>query len=175
MNEVDHFKWLVDARRDNQALLLRLYRFGQSVPDLKDDKIGRQLYAYLVGAGFSLWRAAFLSDSTREWADILQGDHSAVKLLEKVLRDNAINYPQDRDTRDWMGGYYLNSARLRLVRARQRLRDLVPRSSDLPRLRLLDQLDADGIEGRNATECWQILHDAAVETIDELEKALAPV
>jgi hypothetical protein len=173
MSEADHFGWLIGARSDSQSLLLRLYRFGHGVSNLEDHETARRLYAHLVGAAFSLWRAAFLSDSTRQWREILRGNRGALKFLEKVLRDNAINYPQDRDTRDWMGGYYLNSARFRLVRVRQRLAEIVPESRDSERFKSLDELDADGTTGRKATECWYILHGATTEAVDQLERLVS--
>jgi hypothetical protein len=51
------------------------------------------------------------------------------------------------------GGYYLNSARFRLVRVRQRLVELVPESRDSPKFKSLDELDANGTTDQKATEC----------------------
>jgi hypothetical protein len=60
--ESDNFDWLVPARGSNQQLLLRLYRFAKEHEDaLCRDATGRSVFGFLVGASFSLWRAAFLS------------------------------------------------------------------------------------------------------------------
>ena len=53
-------------------------------------------------------------------------DEDAKDFLGLLLRDNAINYPQDRQTRAWTGGYYLNNANLRLVI----VKDLIPLSAN---------------------------------------------
>jgi hypothetical protein len=44
---------------------------------------------------------------------------SAKKFLGTLLADNAIAFSQDRESGDWTGGYYLNSACYRLQRVRK--------------------------------------------------------
>ena len=61
MAKLDNFNWLVKARASNQEALLRLYRLGKENSEkLQSDEVGRSLFTLLIGAGFSLWRAAFL-------------------------------------------------------------------------------------------------------------------
>ena len=38
----------------------------------------------------------------------------ANKLLHRLVHDNAVAYPQDVETREWMGGYYVNNSKWRL-------------------------------------------------------------
>ena len=114
--EPDNFGWLIKARVLNQEVLLRLYRFAKAPDKPQSDEISRSVFALLVGAGFSLWRAAFLGDATREPSKITE---DAIKLLERLVRDNAVNYPQDRETREWMAGYYIKNAIWRLLMAWQ--------------------------------------------------------
>lgn len=62
----------------------------------------------MVAACFSLWRAAFLADKTgSRYAAI----NDAKTFLGKMLTDNAINYPQDRNAREWTFNYYMKNAR----------------------------------------------------------------
>ncbi len=120
MPQSDNFAWLIKARAVNQETLLRLYRFAnQNSQELRDKPMARAVFVLLVGAGFSLWRAAFLSDAIRSWPQIIQ---DATKLLKRLVGDNAVAYPQDRETREWMAGYYLNNARWRLLLAWEELR-----------------------------------------------------
>jgi len=72
MAESDHFTWLVSARARNQQVLLQFYDFGlRNAEALLCDAIGRSDFTMLVGAAFSLWRAAFSSDANRNWWAIL--------------------------------------------------------------------------------------------------------
>lgn len=136
---------------------------------LQRHEIGRRLFGYLVGSAFSLWRAATLSDTTRSWDAILD---DAQKLLHRLIHDNAVAYPQDRDTKEWMGGYYLNNARFRLLRARVLLGELYPTFSS-PALTRLEELDRSGTTGRRPSDCWEIFHESMVDMLGMLEKRLA--
>jgi hypothetical protein len=152
MSEFDsdeHYAWLVGARYKSQDLLRRLYAFWKGQGYGKDlltrDHEREAVYTLFLGAAFSLWRAAFLSDTTRGWKEILEDSGG---LLVKLLRDNAIGYPQDRDTKEWMGGYYLNNAMFRLVEVRGYLK--LPESIDA--LREFDKIAKYGIEDKKSTE-----------------------
>jgi len=96
--DLEHAKWLLGARRKNQDLLLRLYEFGKKNGKvLKRDSSRQELFAFLVGATFSLWRAAILSDTKRGWKKSFKG---ANDLLGTIIKDNAVTYPTDRKTRE---------------------------------------------------------------------------
>ena len=167
MTESDNFTWLVKARASNQQVLLRLYRFAKdNFEMLQCNAMWRSVFALLVGAGFSLWRAAFLGDATRQWSMIIS---DATKLLERLVRDNTVAYPQDRDTREWMAGYYLNNAAWRLLMA---WRDVEREGYEGPMpgalLRLKD-LEDRGSEEESPIELWDISHGALLEVLDVLE------
>ena len=71
------------------------------------------------------------------------------EFLGTVIRDNAINFPQDRDTREWTVGYYLNNANLRLQKLAQLSMFAKNNSlSDFVRTA------TDGIVWDNALERW---------------------
>jgi len=87
-NEIEFYDWLVKARCQNQEALLNIYKLqkcnkcDEKTPDLE---IGR-----LTGAAFSLWRAAPLMKHRND-RDEIDGRR---KLLELLIKDNAINYTQ---------------------------------------------------------------------------------
>jgi hypothetical protein len=114
------FNWLVPARANIQQALLDLRNFGTTrrIDLLKDAEHLARPFVLLVGAAFSLWRAAFLSDITQSWEWIVD---KANELLEKLLITNTVSFSTDRDLRIWMMGYYLNSAGFRLDAARETL------------------------------------------------------
>lgn len=102
-------KWLIERRWRIQCLCLELYDYLE-----KNEiavKADWRFFSPLLAAAFSLWRAAFLADPDRKWEDIYEHAKTFFKFL---IEDNAINYPQDRTTRAYSAGYYLNNAKFRL-------------------------------------------------------------
>lgn len=122
---------LVRRRTAVQKSILRLWSFGRK----RLDRLQRAqvtLFHLLLGAVFSLWRAAFLVQGGRSRQEL---NRHAFEFLEVLSWDNAIGYPQDRAKRAWTAGYYLNNAyyrlrslerRLELVRTQTRLGNHVP-------------------------------------------------
>ena len=99
----------VQFRSQIQDLLLELYALAESS---NQEAAGfSHEFHHLIGAAFSLWRAAFLSSPDR---DVSSMDADARRFLGVLIRDNAINFPQDREMRAWTAGYYLNNALFRL-------------------------------------------------------------
>jgi hypothetical protein len=102
-----HLEWLIQSRMRNQNACLRLFNTFEKYPEQAKSQTFRAHSQTLVAVGFSLWRAAFLADKT--------GDREAVFadariFLAKLLTDNAINYPQDRGSREWTFNYYMTNA-----------------------------------------------------------------
>ena len=93
----------MERRAKIGTLLLKLWK----VPK----KRRKSLWHLLLGVAFSLWRAAFLIEGDRPLSTM---NKHAKYFLGLLLWDNAINYLQDRRTRAWTGGYYLNNANFRL-------------------------------------------------------------
>ncbi len=79
----------------------------------------RSPFQLLVGAGFYLWRSAFMVGA--ELTDKDSGE-AAVNVLVQLLEDNAIAFPGEKRERNWVAGFYLNSAEARVVAAGRRLR-----------------------------------------------------
>jgi hypothetical protein len=171
-SQTKHYEWLVERRAKNQDLLRRLCIFGEEkkTTALWRNENSQRLFVYLVGSAFSLWRAAFLSNTKRSWDMILD---DAQKLLHRVIGDNAVAYPQDKETKEWMGGYYLNNARFRLVQAHELLALLVPDISESEALTKLIELDKSGTTTRDPTKSWDVLHEALDTTFKALKTAEA--
>jgi hypothetical protein len=127
------------------------------------DKVAATGFSLLVGASFSLWRAAFLSDIERSWENVID---KGTDLLRTVLVTNAVPFSTDRHVRDWMMGYYLSNARYRLAEAIERLS--IPQDSEalVPFRKLHPHgiLDTDQIP----TDIW----DAFMGTFNEVLQAL---
>jgi hypothetical protein len=112
-----HLEWLIQSRMRNQNACLRLFNTFEKYPEQAKSQAFRAHSQTLVAVGFSLWRAAFLADKT--------GDREAVfadarTFLAKLLTDNAINYPQDRGSREWTFNYYMTNANDALLKLADR-------------------------------------------------------
>jgi hypothetical protein len=158
---VEHGEWLLNARAENQKLLLCLFEFGRKKKNreiLKNDPERRALFGLLLGVAYSLWRAAFLSNTERTWQRTFEG---ADKLMLNLLEDNAVPYSKERATEEWMGGYYLNNAAFRLLWVYKNRHHLAPDTQDHPALTKLAKLDKPGIEfNERSTKVWEVLHGA---------------
>lgn len=166
------FDWLIAARTSIQQDLLTLLRIvedDRNALERCDERACRSVFMLLVGAAFSLWRAAFLSNIDREWEDILDTSKS---ILKELLTTNAVPFSTEHRTRDWMFGYYLNSALFRLDHARSRLGD-VPPSEVLTRLADLHEHGLIGID-KTPEAMWDIsqsgLHEMTSILRDRLHK-----
>ena len=102
-----HLEWLIQSRMRNQNSCLRLFNIFEKYPAQAKSKDYRSHSQSLVGIGFSLWRAAFLADKTGQREEVFA---DARAFLAQLLTNNAINYPQDRASREWTFNYYLTSA-----------------------------------------------------------------
>jgi len=103
---VEELKNIATFRSSSLSALVALYELAEMQKSCTDS----DAFAWLVGAAFSLWRAAPLV-----YGDGTGDDHSAKRLLLNLLiRDNAVGYPQERTTSAWTVGYYLNNALFRL-------------------------------------------------------------
>ena len=102
-----HLEWLIQSRMRNQNSCLRLFNIFEKYPVQAKGKEYRAHSQTLVGVGFSLWRAAFLADKTGQREEVFA---DARAFLAQLLTNNAINYPQDRASREWTFNYYMTVA-----------------------------------------------------------------
>jgi hypothetical protein len=169
-NPEPDFEWLLSARADIQRDLLDLHNLVTLRRDAlmqgDDDRL-RSTFGLLVGAGFSLWRAAFQSDIARGWPDIL---NRADELLRELLVTNAALFTFERTVRDWTFGYYLNNALQRLAEVRQKLGD----ENLTDTLTRFDDLHRHGLIGLTIkpTESWSIGQAALRELVHTLRERL---
>jgi hypothetical protein len=113
--DIEHLRWAVEQRAEIQRTLLALYEYVRKttpVASYADPKV--YLLDNLIGAAFSLWRAAFLAETFRTDESVFR---SQELFLAKVISDNSIQFSDDKVNRAWTVGYYLDSAKLRIERA----------------------------------------------------------
>lgn len=116
-----HLEWLVESRSRNQRAALKLFKLFESHPTAVKNTHLHPASRNLVAVCFSLWRAAFLADQTGTRAAVFE---DAQLFLKMMLADNAINYPQDRSTREWTFNYYMNNANSGLLLLSRRWKDV---------------------------------------------------
>lgn len=102
--------WLVHMRGKIQELTLEIYNFEVALDDEERERLWPVL-GYLIGIAFSLWRAVFLSLPERKPSEVYKHGRDILSIL---LETNAVGFPQDKATLQWMAGYYNNNAILRL-------------------------------------------------------------
>jgi hypothetical protein len=108
-------EWLIEQRSRIQAEAAKLLCLLQpNITKFQTDRNLEDVAGLMLGAAFSLWRAIFLASSRPTPTENMIG--MGIEFLTKVLRDNSISYMDEKRMREWSFGYYLNSARFRLLR-----------------------------------------------------------
>jgi hypothetical protein len=166
--------WLVPARNNIQRQLLRIQRLlGQPSPDrnapprLPPRDSVPWILLWLLGVGFSLWRAVF-----QAW-NALERDRNFEDgriLLDSIIRNNAAVYQTELNS--WSLGYYLGNARFRLVEIRKYFATS-ERTRELDAL--LAKLDpsSEGTTGDAPTEWVNCFHAMRI-MLDLIESPSAP-
>ena len=149
----DHLAWLVEHRAANQRVSVKLYQLLREFPNQAKEKPFKAEVPMLISVSFSLWRSAFLSDKTGKPGDTYA---SAELFLEEMLMNNAIAYPQDRQSKDWTFNYYATNARYRIE-------DYCDR---YPRIKI-GPLVYHAPKGR-----WELLQAAFEKLVNHFEKRL---
>jgi hypothetical protein len=109
-------EWAIDKRADVQRSMVALYEYVRSFKPNAQKFDDTYLLDHLIAASFNLWRAAFLTDTKREMEDIRESQEA---FLEKVITENSIGFSDDKRHRHWTVEFYLEGAKLRLLRAIQ--------------------------------------------------------
>lgn len=117
---VQFLEGLVPQRNEAQVLLFKLLKLVWARKEaLKRQEEQRQkskinaAFQYTVGATFSLWRAIVLAEKPFEPPSALD---DAEELLDRVVRFNTIVFGDEKETKQWMGGFYVTNIQLRLWR-----------------------------------------------------------
>jgi hypothetical protein len=157
-------EWVVERRSAIQRNICDLYVYlDYAVKTSKVSEQERNACFLLIGVAFSLWRAVFLVDTSREWPRVLK---EAKDFLEKVVRDNAINYQQDRETRAWSVGYYFNNAKYRLYDFQEKLGP----SFKIASLAKFEELHRTGADLRDPKRTWDVLYSGLCESCNEFAR-----
>jgi hypothetical protein len=170
----EELQWLFDNRRDLQATLFQLFKQNESL--LTDDRSADfwAINGLLVGIGFSLWRAVFLSLPLREPKEEYE---DAQRLLEFVIDTHIINFPQDRASQQWMGGYYNNGAILRLsallhVPEAKKILEKFARGDELDRLKKFDPQEQSRFGKMNPRDQWEECNQAFKMVVGVMGQAI---
>jgi hypothetical protein len=109
----------------------------------------------LASVAFSLWRAAFLADKSSRRSDVFA---KAKAFLARVVEDNAIGFPQDKQMRDWTFNYYSRAAQYSLQHLARSWKDVAP---------------AFVSQVRTPAERWDYCQDRLEEAITNFADTLA--
>src|ERR1700690_2914443 len=90
--DVEHLEWAIEQRGKIQLTILALYKFARGQPAEGPDFPKTYLLDHLSAAAFSLWRAAFLADGSRDPFSIHEGQ---TNFLATIINTNAINFSDD--------------------------------------------------------------------------------
>ena len=107
---------LMKIRYEIQMFNLKSYIYiEKNETELRTGKFNFQfdLLQNLIGSNFSLWRFAFLIyENVDESSKI-----TALKnFLHYLIMDNTMSFPREVETQEWLGGYYGNNSRQKLIR-----------------------------------------------------------
>jgi hypothetical protein len=165
-------RWLIQNRSSVLEFMIDLQWMGSEYMDYLSGDRGKEqvrLLALLIGAGYGLWRSAYLlSDS----ADRPKLYVNSIDFMDYLLRNNSIGFMQDMNLQDWVGGHYLTNAilRLNLVRPALKLENEVkPPSFDL-----VIRREEWGVEFARLRESIERLKEEIVRTNKPPEKVFAP-
>jgi hypothetical protein len=114
-----HLKWLIKSRNQNNLTAHKLLSLFEDHPAQIRSKPCSEASQILVAVSFSLWRAAFLSETTDIVHDRVD---DAEDFLRKMLSDNTIGFSQDIQWREWAVNFYLASARFHLRAFEKRIK-----------------------------------------------------
>ena len=168
------YNWLISSRHKASELLYGLHQISEQLSG-EISKDHQALFENLVGAAFSLWRAAFLAHEREElWPKSLV---AATELLKELLSHNRIGYEQEKNQFAWFCRFYLKSAELRIDRVVKHFmaKDF---QVDLKQCeavqRILERIDDQKAAAEEKpTERWNDAHEAADFLVKELRKQVS--
>jgi hypothetical protein len=109
--DVVHLEWAIEQRGKIQHTILALYKYATAQPPEGPGFPKSYLLDHLSAAAFSLWRAAFLADGSRDPFSIHE---SQTNFLATIINTNAINFSDDKKHQAWAVSFYLQNAKNRL-------------------------------------------------------------
>lgn len=156
-SDISHLEWLVKSRSENQDLALKLYRILRDNGEiLRNSDDMANISQGLLAVIFSLWRAVFLSEENNDpmsWYDHVE------MFLDTLIRDNEINYTQDKRYQSWTFTYYVANARYRLDAISKKHQEVIIPDSAIS-------------EWRESKADWNYLHSVVKQATSNFEKLL---
>jgi hypothetical protein len=153
--DLAQIKWAVESRTRNQKSIIRLLElFDKYEGPWKSKKYSR-VAQDLASVAFSLWRAAFLADKSTKRSDVFAKAHA---FLTRVVEENAIGFPQDKQWRDWTFNYYSRAAQCSLEHLAATSSGVGPKFVK---------------KTRSPAERWDYCQDRLEEAITKFAEALA--
>jgi len=169
----DDLQWQIERRFKISDLMRRmfvLYRDNKELPKSHKAHLSAQekdeWYPInrMMGAAFSLWRSAFLTQASSSRQKVY--DHT-LEFIGKVLAQNAISFADDHRMCELTIVYYNANARYRIERLYQR----APKLLELPAVQAVAEISNLGtVEDIDEKEHWDMLFAALVACFDDYEK-----
>lgn len=168
------YAWLVGRRTKIQELLFDVYNTLRERRGALDanGELGA-VFALIVGAAFSLWRAVFLIVDARR--DEERPLDAAERFLRTLVVDNSILYRDERNTNAWTAGYYLNNATFRMRRIIEKLEQarVSPDARHAGALARVRTLLAEGISKRpTLTEELDTVYEGVRSALAAIDSAI---
>ncbi|MGM4917477.1 hypothetical protein [Tardiphaga sp. 813_E8_N1_3] len=152
--DLEQIKWAVESRSRNQMSVIRLLELFDKYEARWNSKKYSRAAQDLSSVAFSLWRAAFLADKSSKRSDVFA---KARAFLTRVVEENAIGFPQDKQWRDWTFNYYSRSAQYSLQHLAQTWSEVAPAFVN---------------EIRSPSERWDYCQDLLDQAINGFSSAL---
>jgi hypothetical protein len=165
----EFLSWLVPARSQIQASLLRLFEVTRrkrnelSKPELLNES---HIYRLLIGVGFSLWRAVFQAHKDLSISNNLE---DAENFLQALVHDNAVVYSTEKNS--WSFGYYLNNAKYRILDVLQRLPE-PSKTENTPSAATIDRDSPPFPSSSYSQDTWNELHNVFDRLVKDLRRRL---
>lgn len=164
----DHDVWIGERSTQMRRCLLVLRRqLKTHRPAIAENETHRSLYGLVVGTAYSLWHALPLIRTTRAWPDILQDAEAVLAAIVDM------DPPLDESlVKQWTGGYYLNSARYRVKRLIEKIKDQASFSDLLTTTAITSFAQigkAGAVDETNPYAVWDAIFAALNEFVNRFE------
>ncbi len=169
--------WQIESRSKIQTLLHRMYALYKAqeqylplsdVPTSQlttEEKDEWYPLNRMIGAAFSLWRSAFLTQASSNRQKIY--DHTK-EFVGKLLAQNAISFADDHKMCELTIVYYNANARYRIERLMDRNSTLVEKYLSV---RAIEEMKIKGTaDTLEEKEHWAMLYDALKDCFEDYEQ-----
>jgi hypothetical protein len=121
--DLAQLKWAIESRARNQKTMLKMLELFDKYESKWKSKRYSRAAQDLTSVAFSLWRAAFLADKSSKRSDVFAKGRA---FLGRVVEDNAIGFPQDKQMNDWTFNYYSRAAQYSLEHLANAWKNVAP-------------------------------------------------